>query len=209
MFSDNFECIFFRLKESVKKKEENIKEKDQKLTEAKQLEGGVEISQKKVARIRKDAVDDYTKDMLRNVVKKEFECSGCKNLPRPDQITINKCKTCSKIFCRFCGSHQCSDGGQRNPDMTVPLKIDLDFLPYFCKNNKFGCQEILFKKAELYAHEIVCEFQLAYCADNLCKSEVHILYYLDHCKEKHGNYDDMGEGKTFELPLSMFFNNSN
>ena len=203
MFTNDFEYIFFSLKESIKKKDENIKEKDQKLTEAKKLEGGVEISQKAVERIRKDAVDDYTKDMLRNVVKKEFECSGCKNLPRPYQITMKKCKTCSKIFCDFCGSHQCSDGGQRNPDMTVPLKIDLDFLPYFCKNNKFGCQEILLKKAELFEHEYVCEFQLTYCADNLCKSEVNILNYLDHYKEKHGNYDDMGEGKTFKLPLPM------
>ena len=159
------------------------------------LAGGVEISQEAFEKIRKDAVKDYTKDILHNVVKKEFECSCCKNLPRPDQTIIKKCKTCSKLLCGFCQYHPCSDGRKRIPDITVPLKIDLDFLPFFCKNNKFGCQEILSKKAELYEHEHVCEFQLTYCADNLCKSEVNILNYLDHYKEMHGNYDDMGEGK--------------
>ena len=167
------------------------------------LEGGVEISQEAFERIRKDAVNDYTKNMACNVVKKDFQCSGCKNMPRPGQTVFKKCKSCTKIFCGICGSHKCSDGSQRDPDMDVPLKIDLDFLPYFCKNNKFGCQEILYKKAELFEHEYVCEFQLTYCADNLCKSEVNILNYLDHYKEKHGSHDDMGEGKTFKLPLPV------
>ena len=136
--------IFFSLKETIKEKEESIKEKDQKLTEAQKLKrNAVEISQKAVKRIRKEAVDDYTKNMVHNVVKKEFECSGCKNLLRPGQTTIKKCKTCSKIFCGLCGLHLCSNGRQQNPDMSLPLKIDLTFLPYFCKNNKFGCEEIL------------------------------------------------------------------
>ena len=167
------------------------------------LEGGVKISQKAFEKLRKNAVDDSHKDMLRNVVKKEFECSGCKNLPRPGQTTIKKCKPCSKIFCGICGSHQCSDGSQRNPEMSIPLTINLEFLPFFCKNNKFGCQEILFKKKKLFEHEHVCEFQLTYCADSLCKSKVNVLNYLDHYREEHGNHDDLGVGKTFKLPLPI------
>ena len=87
--------------------------------------------------------------------------------------------------------------------MSLPLTIDLNFLPFFCKNNKFGCQEMLFKTAELFEHEYVCEFQLTYCADSLCKSEVNILNYLDHYNEKHGSHVDLGKGKTFKLPLLM------
>ena len=167
------------------------------------LEGGIEISQEAFEKVRKKVINDYTKDMARNLVKKEFQCYGCKNLPRPGQTTIKQCKPCSKIFCGICGSHKCSDGYQRNPEISLPLKINLDFLPYFCKNNKFGCEEILFKEAELLKHEYVCEFQLTYCADSLCNSEVNVLNYLDHYKEKHGNHDDLGEGKTFEFPLPM------
>ena len=82
------------------------------------LEGGVEISKEALERIRKDAVNDFKKDMVRNVVKKEFECSGCKSLPRPGQITgIKRCLSCFKRFCGLCGLHLCSDGRQRNPDM--------------------------------------------------------------------------------------------
>ena len=149
------------------------------------LEGGIEISQEAFEKVRKEVI----KDMARNLVKKEFQCYGCKNLPRPGQTTIKQCKPCSKIFCGNCGSHECSDGYQRNPEISLPLKINLDFLPYFCKNNKFGCEEMRFKEAELFEHEYVCEFQLTYCADSLCKSEVNVLNYLDHYKEKHGNHD--------------------
>ena len=181
------------------------KQKDKKTVK---LEGGVEISQKAFEKIRKEVIDDYTKDMVCNVVKRDFQCFDCKKMPRPGQITFKKCKPCSKIFCGNCGSHrshQCADGSQRYPEMSIQLKInlDLDFLPYFCKNNKFGCQELLSKKAELFEHEYVCEFQLTYCADSLCKSEVNLLNYLDHYKEKHVSHDDLGIGKTFKLPLLM------
>ena len=140
------------------------------------------------------------------MVKKEFECSGCKDLPRPGQATIKKCKTCSKIFCGTCGirSHQCSDGKHCIPQYeSVPLKIDLKFLPYFCKNSKFGCEEILFKDSELFEHEHDCVFQIVCCPDFSCKNEVNFVNYLDHFKEKHDNHEDLGEGKTFKLPLPM------
>ena len=143
--------------------------------------------------------------MIRTTVKKEFECSGCKKLPRPGQTTVKKCTTCSKIFCITCGigSHLCSDGIQRNPDGSVPLKIDVEFLPYFCKNSKFGCEEILFKDSELFKHEHSCDFQIICCPEFDCKNEVNLLNYLDHFKEKHDDHGDLGESKTFKLPLPM------
>ena len=81
---------------------------------------------------------------------------------------------------------RCSaDGLLHNPDLTVSLSIETDnFLPYFCKNNKFGCEEILFK-IELFDHEKKCQYQVVNCAEINCKDEVCILRYLDHFKEKH------------------------
>ena len=79
----------------------------------------------------------------------------------------------------------------------------MDFLPYFCKNNKFGCEEILFKDSELFEHEHDCAFQIVCCPDFCCKNEVKFLDYLDHFREKHNSYEDLGEGKTFKLPLPM------
>ena len=142
--------------------------------------------------------------MIRTTVKKEFECSACKKLPRPGQTIVKKCSTCSKIFCGTCGirSHLCS-GTQRNPDQSVPLKIDVEFLPYFCKNSKFGCEEILFKGSELFEHEYSCAFRIICCPDFGCKNEVNFLNYLDHFKEKHNDYEDLGEGKNFKLPLPI------
>ena len=169
------------------------------------VDGGIEISEEALQKIRKDAVNDFKKEMIRTTIKKEFECFGCKNLPRPSQTTIKKCKICSKIFCGICeiGSHLCSDGTQRNPNESVPLKIDVEFLPYFCKNNKFGCEEILFKDSELFEHEPTCAFQIVCCPDFKCKDKVNFLNYLDHFKEKHDVYEDLGEGRTFKLPLPM------
>ena len=169
------------------------------------VDGGIEISEEALQKIRKDAVNDFKKEMIRTTIKKEFECFGCKNLPRPNQKTIKKCKTCSKIFCGICeiGSHLCSDGTQRNPNESVPLKIDVDFLPYFCMNNKFGCEEVLFKDSELFEHEPTCAFQIVCCPDFKCKNKVNFLNYLDHFKEKHDVYEDLGEGINFKLPLPM------
>ena len=141
--------------------------------------------------------------MIRATIEKEFKCSGCKNLPRPGQTSIKKCSTCSNVFCVTCGSHLCSDGRQRNSGGSVPLKIDVEFLPYFCQNNKFGCKEILFKDSELFEHERDCAFQIVCCPDFNCKDQVNFLNFLDHFKEKHDNHEDLGEGKTFNLPLLM------
>ena len=170
------------------------------------VDGGIEISEEALQKIRKDAVNDFKKEMIRTTIKKEFECFGCKNLPRPSQTTIKKCKTCSKIFCGICGlgSHLCSDGTHTTLfNEYVPLKIDVEFLPYFCKNNKFGCEEILFKDSELFEHEPTCAFQIICCPGFSCKNKVNFLNYLDHFKEKHDDYEDLGEGRTFKLPLPM------
>ena len=102
------------------------------------IDGGIEISEEALQKIRKDAVNDYKKEMTRTTIKKEFECFGCKNLPRPSQTTIKKCKTCSKIFCGICviESHLCSDGRHRNSNESVPLKIDVGFLPRSCMRGR-------------------------------------------------------------------------
>lgn len=141
--------------------------------------------------------------MIRTTIEKEFKCSGCKSLPRPGQTSIKKCSTCSNVFCVTCGPHLCSDGKQRKPDGSVLLKIDVEFLPYFCQNNKFGCKEILFKDLELFEHERDCAFQIVYCPDFTCKHQVNFLNFLDHFKQTHDSHDDLGEGKTFKAPLFM------
>ena len=44
---------------------------------------GEEISEKLLEKIRQEAIEEYKKDMARTTVKKEYQCSLCKILPRP------------------------------------------------------------------------------------------------------------------------------
>ena len=43
---------------------------------------GEEISEKLLEKIRQEAIEEYKKDMARTTVKKEYQCSHCKILPR-------------------------------------------------------------------------------------------------------------------------------
>ena len=38
------------------------------------VDGGIEISEEALQKIRKDAVNDFKKEMIRTTIKKEFEC---------------------------------------------------------------------------------------------------------------------------------------
>ena len=51
---------------------------------------GEEISEKLLEKIRQEAIEEYKKDMARTTVKKEYQCSHCKILPRPG--TLNRFK---------------------------------------------------------------------------------------------------------------------
>ena len=132
--------------------------------------------------------------MARSVVKKEYQCSGCKLLPRPGNKIMKKCTYCTKLFCDTCGNvtHSCPSQGQIKPNstlqLTLPIYLEVDrYLSYFCQNGKFGCEENFLKQEELFDHENYCDFQAVNCAVINCKEEVCLLKYLDHFKEKHSN----------------------
>ena len=41
------------------------------------------ISKESLLKVRKDAVNDFKKEMICTTIQLEFKCFGCKNLPRP------------------------------------------------------------------------------------------------------------------------------
>ena len=59
----------------------------------------------------KKIAEEHKMEMARNLVKKEYQCSGCKIFPRPGTKTVKKCSYCSKIFCTNCGIHPCPNNG--------------------------------------------------------------------------------------------------
>ena len=173
---------------------------------------GEEIGVEAFEKIGKDAIENYKIEMAQKVVKKEYECSVCKISPRPSTKNVRKCTYCTKVFCDSCSSHQCPryENGQRQiiADSTVEitLTINLDvakYMSYFCKNNKFGCKEILKNQAKLLEHEECCDFQIIHCADISCQTEVCYLNYLDHFKEKHSSCKNLGDGKVFQSPIDF------
>ena len=84
--------------------------------------------------------------------------SNHKMIHSSNPTIYNSSPYCTKVFCDNCSSHRCpsyeNGQGQINADSTVEisLTINLDvakYMSYFCKNNKFGCKEILKNQAKL------------------------------------------------------------
>ena len=189
------------------------------------VDGDVEISKEAFDKIGKDAIEEYKKEIGRSIMRKDYQCSTCKSFPRPENAmskgktlhtfeTVTHCSICSNVFCLDCISHTCSDGGEKESDMSRSLESaafstfewNLEFKPYlsyFCENAKFGCQENFFKEEELYKHEKYCSYQRVYCVDIECEENVCLLDYLEHFKSTHGNSENRSNDKTFHLPIEL------
>ena len=189
------------------------------------VDGDVEISKEAFDKIGKDAIEEYKKEIGRSIMRKDYQCSTCKSFPRPENAmskgktvhtfeTVTHCSICSNVFCLDCKSHTCSDGGEKESDMSRSLESaafstfewNLEFKPYlsyFCENAKFGCQENFFKEEELYKHEKYCSYQRVYCVDIECEENVCLLDYLEHFKSTHGNSENRSNDKTFHLPIEL------
>ena len=189
------------------------------------VDGDVEISKEAFEKIGKDAIEEYKKEIGRSIMRKDYQCSTCKSFPRPENAmsndktvhtleTVTHCSICSNVFCLDCIFHTCSDGLQKKSDMSRSLESaafstfewNLEFrkyLPYFCENAKFGCQENFFNGEELYKHEKYCNYQRVHCVDIECKDEVCLLDYLEHFKSTHGNSENCSNDKTIHLPIEL------
>ena len=155
-----------------------------------------EISEETLEKIRKNAVLEFKKESALNAIKEKYRCKTCKTLPRQGNESVKKCKRCDKIFCNNCKRHQCVPTNRRDAglkdgiaNLSVAFKMEFEiqvpFLPLFCKNNKFGCEEIL-DESKLLEHEKYCNYQKVNCAFlEGCKTEVGLLNYLEHFKEAH------------------------
>ena len=189
------------------------------------VDGDVEISKEAFEKIGKDAIEEYKKEIGRSIMRKDYQCSTCKSFPRPENAmskgktvqtleTVTHCSICSNVFCLDCIFHTCSDGLQKKSDMSRSLESaafctfewNLEFreyLPYFCENPKFGCEENFFNEEELYKHEKYCSYQRVYCVDIECSDKVCLLDYLEHFKSSHGNSESCSNDKTFHLPIEL------
>ena len=189
------------------------------------VDGDVEISKEAFEKIGKDAIEEYKKEIGRSIMKKDYQCSTCKSFPRQENAmskgktvhtleTVTHCSICSNVFCLDCILHTCSDGLQKKSDMSRSLESaafctfewNLEFreyLPYFCENPKFGCEENFFNEEELYKHEKYCSYQRVYCVDIECSDAVCLLDYLEHFKSSHGNSENCSNDKTFHLPIEL------
>merc|ERR1712008_270132 len=157
--------------------------------------GNDEVSEDLFTKIHGYAVAEFKKQLVEDVVKKEFQCSACKGWPRPGMGSFKKCGTCLKIFCctgkseinpdQNCGYHLCNGNSHRTPAMEVLMTFSIQHLPFICKNNKIGCEEIL-DESKLLEHEKYCNYQKVNCAFlESCKVEVGLLNYMDHIKDTH------------------------
>ena len=82
------------------------------------------------------------------------------------------------------------------------MTFSVQHLPFICKNNKFGCEEIL-DETKLLEHEKYCNYQTVNCAFlKSCKVEVGLLNYLDHIKDTHFLMNVYGPGKI-KLPIDL------
>ena len=57
----------------------------------------------------KNAVEEYKMELAQSMVKNEYQCSGCKTLPRSGGKYVRKCTLCSKTFCHHCAVHLCPE----------------------------------------------------------------------------------------------------
>ena len=69
------------------------------------------------------------------------------------------------VFCDECAVHQCPGYGERTAKTSVPIELSItlnvdQYLSYFCKNNKFGCEQVLVNQEKLLEHEKYCDFQV-------------------------------------------------
>ena len=189
------------------------------------IDGDVEISKEAFEKIGKDAIEEYKKEIGRSIMRKDYQCSTCKSFPRPENTmskgktvhtleTVTHCSICYNVFCLDCKDHTCSDGGEEEADVSRSLESaefstyewNLEFgkyLPYFCENFKFGCQENFFKEEELYKHEKYCSYQRVHCVDIECTDNVCLLDYLEHFESTHGNSENCSNDKTFHLPIEL------
>ena len=126
--------------------------------------------------------------------------------------SFKKCGTCLKIFCctgkseinsdQNCGYHLCNGNHYCNPAMEVLMTFSIQHLPFICKNNKIGCEEIL-DESKLLEHEKYCNYQKVDCAFlESCKVEVGLLNYMDHIKDTHFLMNAYGPGKI-KLPIDL------
>ena len=67
----------------------------------------VTASENWLKKIVENGIEEHKMELARNALKKEYQCSGCNILPRPDIKDVKKCPSCLKVFCNGCSSHQC------------------------------------------------------------------------------------------------------
>jgi hypothetical protein len=158
-------------------------------------------------------IKTYRIGLVREIVKKDFQCFSCKGWPRPGMGNFKKCLSCKKLFCfagkstivdssQNCGYHLCN-GNFRSPTVDVPMTFSVEHLPFVCKNSQLGCEEIL-DEVNLLEHEIVCNYQKVNCVfmEN-CKIDVGFFNYLDHFKEAHPFCLTFGTTGNLKLPIDL------
>ena len=136
-----------------------------------------------------------------------------KGWPRPGKPFFKKCGSCNKLFCcigkstinpiQNCGYHNCTGGQYRNPTIDVEMTFSILNLPFICKNNKYGCEEILYE-TNLLEHEMYCDYQKINCPFlDKCTVDIGFLNCLDHFKKDHPSCATYGNGNIFNLPIDL------
>ena len=130
-------------------------------------------------------------------LREELECPVC--LEVPTKGSIYQCES-GHIHC-----HKCHPRLRECPTCKGPigntraLKLEkiVAMLPTKCAFTEYGCQADEKLPEEMLLHEKECQFRSVKCYDRMCKEEVPVSDYADHCKIKH-NWREICEGRTAE-----------
>lgn len=119
----------------------------------------------------------------------------CQDVPGPQGNAITPRYRCLKsdlhLLCENC-KKKCRCRGKVGK---LPCKLVdelLDGLPWYCKNYKYGCRQILQNVNALEFHQKECIFRLVYCCISACNQQVIFKDYLEHFEVCRNQIGDSG-----------------
>ena len=173
----------------------------QKVEKSKIKVGEDHVDSKTYEKIVQAAQFELKQELFRQIVRKDYKCEKCEELPRPEN---RRFFVCSGSYCQYAARcEKCSCDCNYRYKRGLPNEL-FEHFPFQCKNTKYGCENILMP-AELGDHETYCDYQKVNCPNLNCKADISFLNLLDHFDQNHSDCEVFGNAanNTFKLPFEV------